>query len=213
VGAQANIHVHLVSDSGDVRTGDFTVAGSSRRTVKLSDLMPDKALSVSATSNVPVVVERVQLFGSLGQGVTTTIGVQAGSLSQYIDSGHLPTGAQGHLAIYNPGATAAAVSVTPIDQHGKAKAPIKLTIKAGRRGTNRSDGVVPHCQSRFAEITSTVPVVAEKVAYYGRFTQSVGRRKRSGRALDSGVTGRVPRWNDGERRQRLPQPLQPKRRG
>ncbi len=169
---QAHVHMHLVSDSGDTRVGNFTVPGSSRRTVQMSDLMPDKALSVTITSNVPVVAERVQLFGNLGQGVTTTVGAQSGSTAQYIDPGHLPASAQGHIVIYNPGGKPASISVTPIDQHGRARATVLLSIKAGRRATIDLRALY-HTANLGAEIASNVPVVAEKAAYYGRIAQSV----------------------------------------
>ncbi len=170
--ALARIRVHMVSDAGDVRTGTFTIPGSSRRTVQLSDLMPNVALSVTLTSNVPVVAERVQLFGSLGQGVTTTIGAQSGSTSQYIDPGHLPASAQAHISIYNPTGKPASIEVTPIDQHGKTRTALELSVKAGRRAVIDLTASY-HSANLGAEITSDVPVVAEKVAYYGRFKQSV----------------------------------------
>ena len=111
------------------------------------------------------------MFGNQGQGVTTTIGAQSGSTAQYIDPGHLPANAQGHITIYNPTALPATVLVTPIDQQGKARPPLRLSVKAGRRDSVDLTASY-HTADLGAEITSDVPVVAEKVAYYGQFKKS-----------------------------------------
>jgi hypothetical protein len=167
---QARVHLHLVSDQGDVRDISFPINGSSRYDLSVADLLPNKAASATLTSNVPIVAERTQLFGSQGQGVTTTVGATSGSKTAYIDPGHLPAGARAHLSLYNPGAVPAAVRLVLIDQQGVPAHVLSLRMKAGSRAT--VDLTARYKTANLgALLSSTVPIVAEKVAYFGNFSQ------------------------------------------
>ncbi|MDB5057693.1 MAG: N-acetylmuramoyl-L-alanine amidase family 2, partial [Chloroflexi bacterium] len=182
-GAQvAHLHIHLVSDQGGSQDGNLTVNGSSRRTIQVADLMPGKAVSASITSDVPVVAERLQEFGNLGQGVTTTIGATAASKALYIDPGHLPKGTQGHITVYNPGSTPATVTLAMINGNGKTMRTLKVQIMARHR-TNVDLTARYGTAGLGALITSDAPVVAEKVAYFGKVRKgTVGGSDLAGQA-------------------------------
>jgi subtilisin family serine protease len=167
---QAKVHLHLVSDQGDVKNTTFTVNGSSRYDLSVADLLSNKAVSATLSSSVPVVAERTQLFGDQGQGVTTTMGTPSGSTSGYLDPGHLPADAQAHLSLYNPGRAPAMVRLTLIDQHGVALRRLDLMIRAGQRATV-DFAARYHTANLGALLSSNEPVVAEKVAYFGNFRQ------------------------------------------
>jgi hypothetical protein len=167
---QATVHLHLVSDQGDVKDLSFPINGSSRYDLSVADLLPNKAVSATLTSSVPIVAERTQLFGSQGQGVTTTIGATSGSKTAYIDPGHLPAGARAHLSLYNPGAVPAAVRLILIDQHGVSAHVLNLHMQARSRAT--VDLTARYKTANLgALLSSNVPIVAEKVAYFGNFSQ------------------------------------------
>jgi hypothetical protein len=114
----------------------------------------------------------LQLFGGLGQGVTTTIGAPEGNTSLYIDPGHLPRGAQGHITLYNPTNTAARVGLTLIDQDGRAVRTISMHLNAGRRAVVDLTASY-HTANLGALIVGNVPIVAEKVVYFGQFKQAM----------------------------------------
>jgi hypothetical protein len=171
-GRQAHVHLHLVSDQGHAHDNNLTVPASSRRTVLVADLLQDTAVSASITSDVPVVAERLQQFGSVGQGVTTTIGTPSGSTTLYVDPGHLPNRAQGHLSLYNPGDKPATVMLSIINTHGQTVRTLSKYIAARHRAT--VDLTARYGTANLgAIITSDVPVVAEKVAYFGQFKKSI----------------------------------------
>jgi hypothetical protein len=133
--------------------------------------MPGKALSAAITSDIPVVAERLQQFGSLGQGVTTTIGATTADKALYIDPGHLPKGSQGHISLYNPGNKPTTVTLAMIDGHGQTVRTLNVQLKARRRAT--VDLTARYGTAGLgALITSDTPVVAEKVAYFGQFRKS-----------------------------------------
>src|SRR5262249_38735479 len=131
----AHVHLHLVSDQGDASDVNFKVNGASRNGVKVNDLLAGKAVSATLTSDVPMVAERTQIFGSQGQGVTTTIGAVSSSTSAYIDPGHLPQGTQAHISLYNPQSATAHVQLTLLDSHGQQVKVLALKVGAGRRAT------------------------------------------------------------------------------
>jgi hypothetical protein len=138
----------------------------------VGDYLAGSAVSATVTSNIPVVAERLQEFGSQGQGVTTTIGAPAATTSLYLDPGHLPKGTQAHISLFNPGTKDAAVSLSLIGQNGVSQKALSLKLKAGRRATVDLTAIY-HTASLGALITSDAPIVAEKVAYYGNFKQAV----------------------------------------
>lgn len=167
----AHVHVHVVSDQGDVRDVTVPLPATSHGALRVSDLLNGKAVSASVSSDVPVVAERTEFFGTQGQGVTTTVGASEGATSAYLDPGHVPADAQGHIALYNPHSRAAHVTLTLIDRFGAPAHKLALTLKAGRRATvdlKARYGTI----SLGALVKSDVPIVAEKVAYFGIFKQS-----------------------------------------
>lgn len=167
----AHIHVHLVSDQGDVRNVDLKLDPSARAALRVAQLLSGKAVSAAVTSDLPIVAERTELFGTQGQGVTTTVGSTGGATNGYIDTGHLPAGAQSHISLYNPQQKTAHVTLTLIDGAGRTAHSVAVTIKPDRRAT-------VDLSARFgtanlgAQLTSDLPVVAEKVSYFGFFKSS-----------------------------------------
>ena len=167
----AHVQIHFVTDQGDTRNVSFTVEGSSRSGVDVGKVLPDKAVSATVRSDIPVVAERTQEFGTDGQGLTTSIGATAGLTAGYIDPGHLPGGTQAHLSLLNTASQPAKVVVTLIDQHAKPVRNVALSLKAGARATlNLSDRF--GTANLGATFSSDAPIVAEKVAYFGQFRRS-----------------------------------------
>ena len=167
----AHVHVHAVSDQGDTRDGSLAIAPSSRGVVRVSDLLSNKAVSATVSSDVAVVAERTEVFGSNNQGITTAVGATTGVTSAYLDPGHLPAGTQGHISLYNPHSQTAHVVLTLLDKGGAPVHNLTVTLKPGARSTvdlSAKYGTV----SLGAKITSDVEVVVEKVAYFGNFKKS-----------------------------------------
>ena len=170
-GRVANIHLHLVSDQGTTKDVSFQVGPSSRVGLTVGDLLAGKAVSATISSDVAVVAERTEVFGTGNEGLTTAVGASAPLTAQYIDPGHLPAHSQAHLALYNPQSADAKVSIALLNPKGVTTRTVQMIVKAGHRATL-------DLRARYgtanlgARITSDTGIVAEKVAYFGDFARS-----------------------------------------
>ena len=170
-GRVATIHLHLVSDQGTTKDVDFQAGPSSRVGLTVGDLLAGKAISATISSDVAVVAERTEVFGTGNEGLTTAVGATAPLTAQYLDPGHLPARAQAHLALYNPLGADAKVNIALLNAKGVTTRTVQMSVKAGRRATL-------DLQARYgtanlgARITSDTGVVAEKVSYFGDFAHS-----------------------------------------
>lgn len=62
----ARLEATFMLEGGGTVAGSYNVGAKSRFTLDVNSVVPDRALSVRLSSNVPVVVERVMYFGSGG---------------------------------------------------------------------------------------------------------------------------------------------------
>ena len=170
-GRVANVHLHLVSDQGGTKDVAFQVGPSSRVGLTVGDLLAGKAISATISSDVAVVTERTEVFGTGNEGLTTAVGATTPLTAQYIDPGHLPARAQGHLALYNPQAQEVKVSIALLNTKGGTTRTVQLSIKAGRRATLDLQALYGTANLG-ARITSDAGIVAEKVSYFGDFAHS-----------------------------------------
>ncbi|HVA91106.1 MAG TPA: DUF5719 family protein [Chloroflexota bacterium] len=168
----AHVHIHLVNDQGGTKDATTTVAPSSRTTIRVADIVSEQALSAVATSDVPVVAERTQIFAGGRQGLATTVGATATLTTGYIDPGHLPSHAQAHLILFNPGPSVAHVHLAIITTRGGIASRRVLVLRAGHRSTidlSASAGTA----NLGLSFSSDQGIVAEKTAYFGQFTRSM----------------------------------------
>jgi subtilisin family serine protease len=167
----AHVRIHLVSDQGTTAEGGTTIGPASRTTIRVGDLLAEKAVSAAVTSDVPVVAERTQIFASGREGLTTAVGATATHTSGYIDPGHLPAKAQAHLTLFNPSKAAAHVHLSLLDTRGAVAATRTVTLAAGRRAT--VDLTATFGTANLGLLySSDTGIVAEKVAYFGQFRKS-----------------------------------------
>jgi hypothetical protein len=170
--AAAHVHIHLVNDQGGTKDANTTVGPSSRTTIRVADIASEAALSAVTTSNVPVVAERTQIFAVGRQGLATTVGATATLTGGYIDPGHLPSHAQAHLILFNPGQVAAHVRLRIINTRGAAVSNRILTLPAGHRATINLTASAGTANLGLV-FSSDQGIVAEKAAYFGQFTKSL----------------------------------------
>ena len=167
----AHVHIHLVNDQGGAKDANTTVAPSSRTTIRVADIASEQAVSVVTTSDVPVVAERTQIFATGRQGLATTVGATATLTSGYIDPGHLPSHAQAHLILFNPGPAVAHVNLKIINTRGAVARSRMVTLQAGHRVTINLSASYGTADLGLV-FTSDQGIVAEKAAYFGQFTHS-----------------------------------------
>jgi len=168
----AHVHIHLVNDQGGTKDADTTVAPSSRTTIRVADIVSEQAVSAVTTSDVPVVAERTQIFATGRQGLATAVGATDPLTSGYIDPGHLPSHAQAHLILFNPGRATAHVHLAIINTRGAVARSRVVVLPAGHRATINLSASYGTADLGLVFL-SDQGIVAEKAAYFGQFSTSM----------------------------------------
>ena len=158
--------------------GSHTVTVSapahSDTTVDVSRLLPGRSLSVVATSNRGVVVERTLSFSHLnrgrgassGYGLTARAGINVAATSWLFAEGSTANHFETYLTVLNPGAATAHVTARFYGRAG-ALLGIKTIVVAGlSRGNIRLNGLV-HASGIASTVMADQPVAVERPEYFG----------------------------------------------
>jgi len=135
--ARARVDLILGTGQGENRSLVMEVAGRSRSTLLLNDLLPPGCdVSVILSSDRPVVAERPVYFSYRGkwEGGHVALGAEHPSSSWYFAEGSTRTGFEEWLCLLNPGESEAAASLRFMGQYGLVK-EIRLTVPPRRRAT------------------------------------------------------------------------------
>ncbi|HXT36082.1 MAG TPA: DUF5719 family protein, partial [Chloroflexota bacterium] len=132
----------------------------------------EQAVSAVTTSDVPVVAERTQIFATGRQGLATAVGATDPLTSGYIDPGHLPSHAQAHLILFNPGRATAHVHLAIINTRGAVARSRVVVLPAGHRATINLSASYGTADLGLVFL-SDQGIVAEKAAYFGQFSTSM----------------------------------------
>ncbi len=190
----AHVTLRLLAGSGrGGRTVAVTVPAHSERVVDANALAPGRALSVVATSDRGVVVERSLTFSrdraGRGYGLTARAGINTAATGWLFAEGTTADGFETFLTILNPNGRAARVTVRLYGSAGRTLATRRLVVAAGSRGTVRLNDVV-HDNGIASIVTSDAPVVVERPEYVG---SPNGRRVAGSDVF--GRNGTASRWS------------------
>ena len=109
-----------------------------RGNIKVNDVLPNAAVAVVVTSNVPVVVERPQYEGpaNLNQAVSGSdvFGLNGGAASWLFPGGDIGTGNQELLYLFNPGLKTVQIRITMFGATG-ASVQSTLAVAANSRSS------------------------------------------------------------------------------
>jgi hypothetical protein len=161
--ARARVLLRLLPVGGrGGREVRLTVPAHTHRVVDINRLLPGRALSIIATADRPIAVERTLTFSrdrhGRGYGLTASLGATASAPRWLFAAGATTSHVQTFLTILNPGAQAARVTARVDGQPGGAPGSRTFVVPAGSRSTIRLNA---------SEVTSTRPVVVERVQYSG----------------------------------------------
>ena len=165
--ASASVVLHLLPFGGHPgRDVPVTVAAHSNHTVDINSLMPNQSLSIIATSDHPVVVERSMSFSSDGYGLTTRTGTHIPATSWIFAEGTTTTRFQTFLTILNPNTTPARVTASFFGSTGGSLGSRTIEV-AGRSRANIKLNDFLHASGIASVVTSDLPVVVERPEYFG----------------------------------------------
>ena len=142
----------------------YTVGAASPLHLRLGSEMPDSAVALSVESDQPVAVSRVTYLGG-GAGGHAGCGATAAAREWVLPEAGTAPPALTFLIFMNPGAEAAAVTVTLFGEEGKPLEK-RLSVPAASRFALALEGDVPPA-ALSAWVTASQPVVVERVSYIG----------------------------------------------
>jgi hypothetical protein len=155
---------------GKTQRQDITVKAMSRRTVKVNDIVgPNRDVSATVTSQVPIIAERPMYFG-VWDGGSSQYGATAAGTSWFFAEGTTRRNqTDGYfeewLCVQNPGAEAASITLTYMFADGRQQGSRK-TVGPHSRLTVMVNKEVGPDRDVSVQITSDRPVVAERPTYY-----------------------------------------------
>jgi len=175
------------------RTVALAVSAHSESVVDVSRLLPGRSLSVVATSDRGVVVERTLTFSrdgrGLGYGLTARAGTNVAATSWLFAEGTTVNHFETYLTILNPGAAPARVTARFFGRAGRLLGSTTLTVAGLSRGNIRLNGLV-HASGIASTVMSDRPVIVERPEYFG----SPNGTRVAGSVV-FGRNGGAPRWS------------------
>jgi hypothetical protein len=158
----------LAAGQGSPITKSYTVPADQRLTVSVNNAIgANKDDSVKLTSTSNFIAERPLYFNYNGvwTGGSDVLGANTPSTTWFFAEGTTRTNFQEYLTLQNPNSSAASVTVTYYTSSGQA-IPKSYTIAANSRVTVNANTDVGPNQDISAEVTSNLPIVAERPMYF-----------------------------------------------
>ena len=192
----ARVSLEYMTGEGPVQGPSFTLPAFSRKSVDVSESVPDTwSVSTGLTSDVPVVAERSMYLGTpatFRQAATDSIGVSGGATTWYLAEGCTGSDSKGGfetwVLVQNPGARTATAGLTYMTPEGPVEGPTVVLPPKTRQSINVAE-TVPGSWDVSTRVSSDEPVIAERAMYWS--TRSCPRQA----ATDSvGVTAALNSW-------------------
>jgi photosystem II stability/assembly factor-like uncharacterized protein len=136
----ADVVLMCMAPDGSARSTSFGLAGLSRRTVRLNDIMPGQDVSTRVHADLPIVAER-SMYWTTGNGEAShdSIGVPGPRTTWYLADGRSGRGSgrsfETFTLVQNPNATPVDIEVTYLTADGAANRTLTDTVPANSRRT------------------------------------------------------------------------------
>ncbi len=168
-GAHVVLHLLALGGKGS-RNVAVTVKAHSHAVIDVDKLLQGRSLSVVATSDRGIVVERTLAFGKDGHGrdygLTARAGINVAATSWLFAEGTTAGRFETYLSVLNPGKTAARVTARFYGTAGQLLGQRTITVAAQARGNIKLSNVL-HATSIASVVTSDKPIVVERPEYFG----------------------------------------------
>jgi hypothetical protein len=165
--APATVQLRLLPlGGGPAKVAPVTVAAHTNGVVDINSLLPGQSVSIVATSDRPVVVERTLTFGPGGYGMTSRAGTETTATSWLFAEGTTVNRFQTYLTILDPGAAPATVTASFYAGDGASLGSRTLVVPAASRANLRLNDSLS-VSGIASVVTSDQPVVVERPEYFG----------------------------------------------
>jgi hypothetical protein len=151
---------------GTAKTVNVTAAPHSNLVSDINALEPGRSVSIIATSNIPVVVERTLTFSNNGYGMTTSAGSNTPATTWIFAEGTTANHFQTFLTILNPNTVPTQVTASFFGQTGGSLGSRTLVV-AGLSRANIKLNDFLNASGIASVVTSNLPVVVERPEYFG----------------------------------------------
>jgi len=165
---------------------DLHMAGYSRLTLAVNDLVPSSDVSTHIHADMPVVAERAMYWGDRDGG-HATLGVTEGCATWYLAEGTTAWGFEEYVLVQNPTATAASITFTFM-KPGGSQVRAAYAVGPYSRFTLNVAEVVPGSDVS-TYVQADQPVIAERAMYWPR-----GSRDRAGGHCSTGSVTAAYLW-------------------
>jgi hypothetical protein len=161
----------------------FEMPASSRKTIRVNDVLPGTDLSTQVTGTRPIIAERAMYWGAggaLGEACHDSIGMAAAHKSFYLPDGETTNGRETWTLVQNPNASAVQVTVTYMAAAGAGNVTRTETIPANSRKTFNMvehSGIVGRAAIMVSCTTSGKKIMVERAMYWnnrGAGTDTIG---------------------------------------
>jgi len=165
----AQVQLQFLGATGRApKTETVTVPAHTNSVFTINTIVPNQGVSVVALSDIPVLVERTQTFGTNADGLTTRAGATTPATEWLFAAGTTANGVQTIYTVLNPGNVAATVTASFYAQNGGALGSRTLSVGPRSRATiNLGDTVQGGTIA--AVVTSNQGVVVERAEYTGSY--------------------------------------------
>jgi hypothetical protein len=165
--AAARVQLRLLPVGGRPgKTVPVNVPPHSNYVADINRLLPHQSLSIIASANRRVLVERTLTFSSKGYGLTMRTGINTAAVSWIVADSSTANHVQTFLTILNPNNKATRVTASFFGRRGRMVGHRTLVVAAHSRATITLNSVV-HGSDIASEVTSDLPVVVERPEYFG----------------------------------------------
>ena len=186
----ARVTLRLLSNGGAARMVVVPVGAHREATVDINRLLPGRAVSVVATSDQQVVVERTLTFGRGGYGTTARVGAAGAATVWLFAEGATVNRFETYLTVLNPTGKTAHVTARFYGRNGALLGGRGFAVGAGRRATLRLNDFLANQEGIASIVTSDQPIVVERPEYFG---------SPNGAGIPGsdvfGLNGTSPRWS------------------
>jgi hypothetical protein len=178
----AEVTLTYMTPSGPSVQKPFTMASSSRKTVKVNDLIKDTDFSIQVASNRPVIAERAMYWGAdtpLGEACHVSSGVCSSHQTFYLPDGSTQEGTQTYTLVENPNAVPVQIELSYLMPGGKDNITFTDTLKPSSRKTYTMAEKVPDGRASIKVTSKTrgAGIVVERSMYWnnrGAGTDTIG---------------------------------------
>jgi C1A family cysteine protease len=169
----ANVNITYMTPQGKTAEQAVTLPPNSRQTFNVADKVPGAwEVSTRVASDQPVIAER-SMYGNGRKWGSDSLGVRTPSRTWYLAEGSTAGTFETWVLVQNPNGAAASVNLTFITPNGKVKGP-SVTLPPNARKTFNVADTVPGAGQVGTQVSSELPVVAERSVYWNGRTAAHG---------------------------------------